>query len=414
MWVLIMGMTGISINLRPTTDCFLSIFVACQAGNPDLLHGNIIDVIGDKSGHCAMGWTKDLNLERMKYYGWEFWRLIPAKTIQRAHIAARDNVKNSQECIALHAAHPDQYNEYCNMDSLYCRENNHGCHSSLPSGSGSSEFSPVDDQKKESTIPPSSRNLAKAVEAIQNFTDGTVTDAHFVEVSDEGYADLYRYETTNTTYIFNDRTGRVQSATWFEDSSVDHGQAVVNLEQGYTIAEQFAREKYPKFWTVSDSRYVKNVTKNVLETGCFANELQYEWWEYYHTPEAEIPGLNTVSVSVNPYTGEITSYFESYSPSVLTGTPPVNLTPFISENTAKKIAEDYFRSLGVEEGPQTALTSLGLRVSEENRIPHLEWNFGMTRTYVAGSGDNEWEYTETALVSIDAHDGTIVWTAPFG
>ena len=165
---------------------------------------------------------------------------------------------------------------------------------------------------------------------------------------------------------------------------------------------------------------IKIVTKNILHQGG-DRQLQYELWEIYYTSNknttlpSEIPGLNSVSVTVNPYTGHVIGYSEIYTPSVSTGISPVDLTPALTNEQAKKIAIDYFPTLGLPDTQLTGPESLGLRIStDHNNTAHLVWNFEMTRTQKTGPKDQEFEVKEYALVSVDTHDGTIIWSAPFG
>jgi hypothetical protein len=50
---------------------------------------------------------------------------------------------------------------------------------------------------------------------------------------------------------------------------------------------------------------------------------------------------------------------------------------------------------------------------DHNKKPRLTWNYKMTRTQMMGNKEQQVEYKEYAYVSIDAHDGTIVWKSTF-
>jgi len=147
--------------------------------------------------------------------------------------------------------------------------------------------------------------------------------------------------------------------------------------------------------------------KEALDRG-MDRQFNYEWWEIFYMPgknslfHTEIPGLNTVSAEVSPYTGHVISYHELYNPSVISGSPPVNLTPDLTEDQAKTIAEKKFMEMDVPSSSQENTGIIRLRISNDDKnIPHLVWNFG-----------KDWSERDSrkniATVSVDAHDGTIV------
>lgn len=91
------------------------------------------------------------------------------------------------------------------------------------------------------------------------------------------------------------------------------------------------------------------------------------------------------------------------------------MTPTLTEEQAKQIAADTIQKLGISETQLTGPESLGLRISSDiNNYPHLVWNFEVTRSQKMGPKDHEFENREYAFVSVDAHDGTVVRSTPFG
>ena len=257
----------------------------------------------------------------------------------------------------------------------------------------------------------------KAAEVLNRFTTTSIANVRYTGTTHESYGDIDEYNSNHSFYRVNNVNNRVQSAYWFEEGSKKQKETI-DLNNGYVVAETFSREKYPEFWKISDIRDTKVMTKNLLASGK-NSELQYEWWEIYYAPKkntthfSEIPGLNSVSVTVSPFTGQVIGYSEIYTPSVVSGIPPVNLTPTLSEEEAMKIAEEQFRIMGAHT-LQTTPELLRLRLStDSSNTPHLTWIFGMTRSQKIGSKDDEFESIEHGLVSIDAHDGTIIRSTPF-
>lgn len=79
-----------------------------------------------------------------------------------------------------------------------------------------------------------------------------------------------------------------------------------------------------------------------------------------------------------------------------------------------KLVKKQFPTLQEQNTKQTEPESLGLKIMrDKNKIPHLTWNYKVTRTQMMGNKEQQVEYTEYAYVSIDAHDGTIVWKSLF-
>ena len=245
-----------------------------------------------------------------------------------------------------------------------------------------------------------------AKEIIREFSKNPSLDLKSDKISHQPHADLYRFDATDHSfYTVNNVTGRVQSANWYEVGSKSQKE-IIDLNQGYTVAESYAREKFPEFWNISDTRGIKVMRKEAQDRG-MDRQFNYEWWEIFYTPDknelfrTEIPGLNSVSATLSPYTGHVISYHELYNPLVISGSPPVNLTPELTGDQAKAISEKKFTEMGVPPYSQENIGIIRLRVSnDEQNIPHLVWNFG--KDWTEGSSRN------FAIVSVDAHDGTIV------
>jgi len=246
-----------------------------------------------------------------------------------------------------------------------------------------------------------------AKEKIRAFSKNTSLDLKFDRINHQSYADLYWFDATGGTFfVVNNNTGRVQSANWYEIGSKSQKE-IIDLDQGSAIAESFTHEKFPEFWNTSDTRGIRVMKKEAQDSGR-SRQFNYYWWEIFYTPDkntlshAEIPGLNTISVSVSPYSGNVINYHEMYNPSVISGSPPVNLTPDLTEDQARTIAEKKFSEMDIPSSSQENTKIIRFRISnDEQNIPHLVWNFGRDWT-------EESSRSSFATVSVDAHDGTIV------
>jgi len=59
--------------------------------------------------------------------------------------------------------------------------------------------------------------------------------------------------------------------------------------------------------------------------------------------------------------GNAIGYSEIYTPSVITGIPPVYLSPTLTNEQAQKIAQDHFQTLGVPDTQLTGPEPLGFK-----------------------------------------------------
>jgi Zn-dependent metalloprotease len=176
-----------------------------------------------------------------------------------------------------------------------------------------------------------------------------------------------------------------------------------------------AQEKYPELWNNSSTRDVKIITQKINNFGK-DQQLQFEWGEVYHSPDPisisqyDIPGPNSVLVTVSPYTGNVIQYSEHRPSSVINGNPPVDLTPIISERQAANIAKNQFATIQNQNMRQTEPESLGLKIlMDKNKVSHLTWNFKITDSKIVENKEHEISFREFYYVSVDAHDGSIIW-----
>jgi hypothetical protein len=189
-------------------------------------------------------------------------------------------------------------------------------------------------------------------------------------------------------YGIDNHTGRVRvMSPSFGFVSRSKGQNdSISLDQGYVIAELFAREKYPEFWNVSDTRGIENSIKRVE----YSRSMMYGWNEIYYVPDKNTPnhtdvqGLNSIVVSVDSFTGQIVEYSEVYTPSVISGIAPVNLTPVLTEEQAQKIAEEHFPGGRVP----VKFTKLLITTGDDS-TPHLAWSMDVTNTPPPGPNEEE-------------------------
>nr|WP_321350654.1 PKD domain-containing protein [uncultured Methanoregula sp.] len=392
----------------------LAVLLGCQTGLTSSSNGNLVDVIINKGGKCAMGWTKDLSWDLSPQYGTEFWNQMDGQTTPfYAHDIAKNAVKNQILCQNRYATWPDIYTEYCNYDELYSSGTD--CNTVLQTVNSNQMASVYSLQKtseiEKQSLKFSDQSLNQKRNIIRLFSQKPDLNITFKKKTHQSYADLYEFKgSDSSSFIVNDATGRIQSAVWSELRSKSWKESI-NLKQGYIIAEAFAKKKYPELWNISKSRGIKLTRNEVLDRGgdrqlCFTWEGILYGSSNASGPRTELRDGNGVSISVSPYTGHIIDYNEIYLPSVYAHTSLTSLTSTVTEDQARGYAIAKFRSLGVNVNQSGSIKSLGIKtILDTENVPYMTWTFGMERKGKLGM--------ERASVSVDAQDGHIVWSQPF-
>jgi hypothetical protein len=246
--------------------------------------------------------------------------------------------------------------------------------------------------------------IAKSEDIIRKFTKIPNQTLTFKGILNESNADVYEFKSGNSSFWVNNVTERVQSGLWYENVSKNQKE-IIDLDQGQKIAEPYAKEKYPILWNVTEKRGIKQIQK--ADSRGDEKVFVYTWQEVFYNPDkktdphSEIPGLNSVTVEISPYTGYITHYHELYEQDE---TLP-NVTATITEDEARMFAELYFESSGIPDVRQDELVSDGFHVTRDNdNNQRLAWGFSLTRTDKNG-------FDEGGVVAIDAYNGGIVWHA---
>lgn len=217
---------------------------------------------------------------------------------------------------------------------------------------------------------------------------------------------LYEYQTDDSTFIVNPATGRVQSAKWVGSGPRISG-INNNINQSCNIVGEFVKEKYPELWISNDTRDMdlKSAKKWPLSI-----ETKYEcaWFETLYSPNKttiphyEIGTRNSVNVVIDPLTGRILSYEETF----ISLDPRLNLIPTISKEQATILAKQYFvENSEIDSNLPSNQTCYGLSISTDERSnQYLIWTVEVEQHRNATFG---------GLIGIDAHDGHVVYHTTF-
>lgn len=187
----------------------------------------------------------------------------------------------------------------------------------------------------------------------------------------------------------------------------------MDLESTYTLAESYARQKYPAFWENSSTRTVKNQIKKETPHG-WGNEYSFSWIEILYYPDIkssghyEINGPGKISIIMNN-TGQIKhEYFiKSYN----TSERSINLIPNITEERAWDAVLAYYKTHGVTNILPSEKMSQGLWIWDDSANDqnwprygkqYLAWVFFLEHR---NHGD---KYAMGGVIVVDAKDGRIV------
>ena len=368
-------------------------FMSCESGKDDPTYGNLVTKAHDIGASCVFGYTQKIDMEGAAImYGQTFWDGVQAgKTWNQAHAAA---IKKLQDEGAKYGClNDDDVCGYvhlkkqgdCDKVMSETKQSNSKSGTTTDSGPGVNE-------SDENQI----QQLAQARSAIRTFTGISDLDLKYTGTNHASYADIYDFTSEHGEFSVNSVTGRVQSAR-FSDSGVP-SKDPIDLEHAYTIAEVYAKQKYPALLNKPDQNGVKNTHSELVDHGDYS-EYMFEWRDKYpssnttNSSQYSITGLNSVSITMKS-DGEIVSYFEQVDPI----DPNLSLNPDLTEEQAWKIAETYYASRVTPHVVQTAEGSYGLSVFRaEDKKQHLVWRFNASNE--RGRGGKIW---------VDAHDGKII------
>jgi hypothetical protein len=255
-------------------------------------------------------------------------------------------------------------------------------------------------------LPKTSTELAKTT--IQKFEKKLNMNLSLKKINKYPYGNLYKFDTNDASYWVNDNSGRVQSALWYEEGPRNKKE-IISLDQGYAIAEAYAKEKYSELWNTTQKKGTKLVRKEINDMGTIRVQ-QFMWQEIFYNSDLnsvtnpEVSGLNSVSITISPYSGRIISYNERYQ-SLDTS---LNLNPSLSQEQAWKYAESYFHAVGITNIQLKERKCFGLQIAPDNtNNQHLVWKFEVMQKDEHGFDVGGW-------VGIDAHDGDVIWHALVG
>jgi hypothetical protein len=248
-------------------------------------------------------------------------------------------------------------------------------------------------------------SIEQASEIITIFeTPRKINNLTYMKTTTKANTTLYEFSSYAASYIVNPTTGRVQSAKWTRSGPMVSGISS-NINESCERIREFAKEKYPGFWVSDDKRDMNN---NFTKKWPLGYEFSYEctWYENLYYPDRKtnphftISDRNSVDIMIDPYTGMIRSYEETFIPLQ----SDLDLQPTLTEDQAWEFAKQHFASKGITNIQPSEQTSYGLYISTtEDGRQYLVYSFMVDQPHGTYGG----------LIGIDAHDGHVVYHTSF-
>lgn len=249
-------------------------------------------------------------------------------------------------------------------------------------------------------------SISEALKKIDAFVMPLKSDnLTYVGTSNKTNAILYEFSSDTAYFVINPMTGRIQSAKWTKTGPVISGISR-DINESCERVREFAQEKYPEIWVSDGKRDMELKTAKKWPLG---SDFSYEcaWYEilYYPAKMTALPLIirdrNSVDIVIDPYTGMISSYEETYIPLQ----SDLDLQPTLTEDQAWEYAKQHFAGKGVTGIQPSEQTSYGLYVSTtEDGKQFLIYSLKVEQ-------NRNW--TTGVLVGIDAHDGHVVYHGSF-
>ncbi|MDO9326672.1 MAG: hypothetical protein Q7T80_17110 [Methanoregula sp.] len=204
--------------------------------------------------------------------------------------------------------------------------------------------------------------------------------------------DILTFSSDSGEFQVNSATSQLQQVHFY--NTANPLVRNVDLEKAEIIAESYAREQNPDFWTISDLKGVKKTLARLNPT----YHYYFIWREQLYFPDNHSPnhytitGDNSIAVAVTE-SGSILDYYDRIVPS----DPMLSLNPELTEDQAWIFAESAFEaeeSMPVLGPPDKQ----GLWIiQDKDNTQHLTWRFE------AGGAQGH-----HGMVFIDAHNGSLV------
>jgi hypothetical protein len=215
---------------------------------------------------------------------------------------------------------------------------------------------------------------------------------------------LFEFSSDTASFVVNPTTGRVQSAKWTGSGPVIPGISP-DINQSCEQVGEFAKEKYPEIWVSGDTRGMDEKVATIWPLDY--NIYECTWYETLYYPDKKtkphftISDRNSVDIVIDPSTGIIQSYEETFIPL----RSDLDLQSKLTEDRAWEFAKQYFEKKGVINIQPSEQTNYGLYIStsEEGR-QYLVYALMVDQSRNMGYG---------GLIGIDAHDGHVVYYGSF-
>jgi len=383
----------------------LAVFSGCHTGETDSIAGNLVDVVSSKGAGCAIGYIGYILPDATYNWSSPFWDSIQqGKSIIQSQTDGLNSVIEDPLCQSM-----TPYNtwKYCGYDHTYIQGS--GCQHPLPEVMPSLltqniKSSASDIQSKEkAAIIQIKPYQAQEQQVIRQFSNEEITPK-YEKSTKYSYGTLDIYTAENVTYKVNRNTGRIQSR-FVNDIDSTSGSAIIDLNQGYSVAEAYAKEKSPEFWDDEKGKVIKTINQVAKD-----HELVYSWRQYFCLPNSssndshEIAGYNIIDITLDARDSQVKFYHEWFIPKDTN----LDLDPNISEEQSWELVKKHFENTGINITDKMQTHKFGLFiVIDDNNTQHLAWQFEIKQ-----STENP-EYYGGQII-VDAHNGQIVQDIRYG
>jgi hypothetical protein len=223
-------------------------------------------------------------------------------------------------------------------------------------------------------------SIDDAKNKVKNFIEQPTAEVNFKMVKNFPIEKLYEFNTSDSTFYVNPKTGEVEYAR-FDKSIINSDIVRLDLNKAKDIAQKYALKKYIGF---ADKK-MQLVDSELIDHGDAGKEYFFAWNEIIN----EVYTLNSVLIRINPNTGEVISYSSTHD------VVKISLTPVIIKDKAIQIAKNFAKNITDQKAEAK------LQIIYANGTQKLSWILDVKGNWE--DGNPAWE-----TIIINAENGEVI------